>query len=397
MKLKKVYLFTSVSTQYGVLDHFIGELNNALNRQGVISRVIEAKRDDPRSFLDQLLNDPPDCTLSFNGLLPDENGRFLSDMIKIPHVACLTDAPNHFFPLVKSPYTIITCVDRNFCQTFRDFKAPHVLFMPHAVSKSLAPPLSNTPRYDLLLLNSFIDYEAIRQEWASKYPPDLIAVLEEAAELTLDDQQISYMQAFIQTLDRHLRAGKAIDPRQLDYETLLDDLEAYLGGKSRVELVQSIEEATVHIFGSQPQIGGWKKYLGKKSNVKIHSAVPFSEALELIKQAKIVLNCTPEIKQGAHERILSGLACGTAVLTLDTPYIREHFTDEENILMYGPRQWKELNQKIRTYLADDDKRYHLAGKGREKVMNHHTWDQRALHLIHELPTILENIRTQHLS
>ncbi len=93
MKLKKVYLFASLASQYNVVDHFTEELANALNRQGVISKIIEAKRDDPRAFLRAILEDPPDCTLSFNGLLPDHEGHFLADFIKIPHVACLTDSP----------------------------------------------------------------------------------------------------------------------------------------------------------------------------------------------------------------------------------------------------------------------------------------------------------------
>jgi glycosyltransferase involved in cell wall biosynthesis len=390
MKLKKVYLFASVSNQYGVIDHFTAELNNAFNRQGVISKIIEAKRDDPKGFLQQILNDPPDCTLSFNGLLPDENGNFLSDMIKIPHVAYLTDAPNHYFPMLKSSYTILSCIDRNFAQVFKDFKFPYVLFNPHAVDKSLAPSLSEPPVYDLLLLNSFIDFELVRAKWADKYSPALSQVLEEAAELTLDDLSIPYMQAFIQTLDRHLRAGKVIEPRLLNYDMIFDDLEAYLGGKARVELVQSIEDATIHIVGSDSK--GWKKYVGHQSNVKLLPAVPFTEALELMKKTKILLNCTPEIKQGLHERILSGLVSGAAVLSLQTPYLNEQFTDGEDLLMYAPRAWNELNEKIRLYLTNDDKRNHLVGKGREKVLKNHTWDQRALSLMKELPPMISQIK-----
>jgi len=180
----------------------------------------------------------------------------------------------------------------------------------------------------------------------------------------------------------------------LDYELVFDDLEAYLGGKSRVELVQSIEEATVHIVGSQPKQGGWKNYIGHKKNINVHPPVPFSEAIELFKQAKIVLNCTPEIKQGAHERIFSALACGAAVLTLETPYIKEQFKDGEDILTFAPRRWDEVNHKIHAYLADDEKRNRLVGKGREKVLKHHTWDHRALSLIQELPPILDKIKAR---
>jgi spore maturation protein CgeB len=392
MNLKKVYLFASISSQYGVVNDFTRELSNALNRQGVISRIIEAKRDDPKSFLEEILKDPPDCTLSFNGLLPDEEGRFLADLIKIPHVACLLDAPHHFFSLIKSHYNIITCIDQNFCQTFRDFQFPNVIFLPHAVSKTINPLLEPLPVYDVLMLNSFIDYDVIRQSWSHKYSPELCAVLDEAAEWTLSDPDIPYLQAFVQTLDHHLRLAKAIDPNQIDYEGLLDDLESYIGGKIHIELLRSIKDVTVHVFGSQ-EGGGWKKYLGNKHpHIKLHAPVPFSEAIELMKRAKIVLNCTPKIKQGLHERLLNSLACGAAVLTLSTPFLRENFKDEEDILLFHPRRWEELNHKIQTYIQDEDKRYHLVGKGREKVMKHHTWDQRAQTLIQELPPIIEKIR-----
>lgn len=392
MKLKKIYLFPSVASQYGVLDNFTEELANALNRQGVISSIIQADRNNPRGFLRAILDDPPDCTLSFNGLLPDGEGRFLCDMIRIPHVACLVDSPNRFFSLVKSPLNIIACPDRHFCQIFQEMNFSHVFFLPHAVSKATNPLLEAEPLYDVLMLNSFIDYESIRAEWPAKYSPALAKVLEEAAVMTMENTDLPYMHAFVQTLDHHLRGGKVIDPQLLDYSSLLEDLESYVVGKSRVDLLKSIEDVSVHIFGSQSGKVTWKKYLRNHSNIKIHPPVSFMEALELMKRTKILLNCTPQMKYGSHERILNGLACGAAVLTLETPYMREHFRDQDDILFFQLQNKAELNHKIQTYLANDDLRNHLVGKGRETVMRHDTWDHRAKLLIKELPVFLSAIK-----
>jgi spore maturation protein CgeB len=387
MELKKVYIFGALRSQYGVVDHFIEELNNAFNRQGVMSRIIIANKDKPHEFLDAILNDPPDCTLSFNGLLPDEEGRFLCDLIKIPHVACLTDSPVHFLPLTKSPLTIITCVDRHFCEFFHGLSAPHVLFLPHAVANQSISFEQNQPLYDILMLNSFIDYEEIRKAWPTKYSPLVVQLLEDAAEYCLQELDINHIQSFFKTLESHLNAGKAIDHTKLDYETLLDDLEAYFGGRSRVELLQAIEDVPVHVFGSQGEHMGWKKYTRKKSNIHIHPPVPFKEALQLMSQAKIVLNCTPEIKQGTHERILNGLL-RSGVLTMDSPFMREQFKDEQDILFFKPQKWHEVNRKIQTYLQDDEKRNQLMRKGSEKVLNFHTWDHRVNMLQEKLPPIL---------
>jgi spore maturation protein CgeB len=390
MALKKICIFPPISPQYGVVDEFTLELSAALKRQGVENEILKIDHGDPATFLQQILNDPPQCTLSFNGLLPDNDGRFLCDMINIPHVACLTDAPTHYFSLLKSPLNIITCVDKNFCKVFTDVRFPNVLFMPHAANGELKSPPVAERKFDVLVLNSFIDYEAIHQTWTRRYSPELCKVLEEAAELTFTDYQKPYLQAFVETLDKHLRAGKKIDPRQIDYEIILDELEAYIGGKNRMEMLQAIEGAEVHVFGSNPE--GWKKYLSSKKNIHVHEPVPFKKALELMQQAKIILNCTPEIKQGMHERILNGLACGAAVLTIDTPFMKEQFKDGENIQLFPNRDWKEMNKKIETLLKDESKRAKIAEGGRQKVLKEHTWDQRAAMLIKDLPPILDRIK-----
>lgn len=388
-KLELIDVFAPLTNQYGVVSSFTKELTEALDRQGVITQILTADKNNPAAFINKIFEDAPDCTLSFNGLLPDEEGRFLCDLIKIPHVAYLTDAPKHFFPLVQSQRNIIVCIDQDFRNMFLQFHFSHVLFLPHAVSKDLKPAETFDPLYDVLMLNSYIDYEATHAQWQEKFGPALKAVLEEAAEWTLADRDVSYLQAFVQTMDKHLKMGKAIDPTKLDYPDVLDNLEAYIGGKSRVELLQAIEKADVHVFGSGSE--GWKKHLKGKSNIHVHGEVPFEEAQELMKKAKIVLNATPEIKRGLHERLLSGLACGAAVLALETPYLKENFRDEKDILFYRPRQWEEVNRKLQIYLGDEDKRRKIATQGRLNVMNHHTWDHRAKELVQALPSILNQI------
>lgn len=389
-EIKKIDLFASPFNQYGVIDAFLEGLAEALNRHGVRARILTANYHDPASFIDQILADAPDCTLSFNGLLPDSQGRFLADLIKIPHVAFLTDAPNHFFPIIRSQYTILSCVDQNFCYFFHQFRLPNVMFLPHAVNRSLVS--SDQPReYEVLMLASFIDCDEIRNEWKKKYGPALTQVLEEAAEKTLTERDTPYLRAFVETLDHHQRLGADINPKQIDYESILNDLEGYIVGKSRLDVLRAIRDVPVHLFGRNEN-GGWQKYLKNHSNIHIHPEVPYKEALELMKKAKIVINITPQIKLGTHERILSGLMSGAAVLTLTTPFMVEHFEEGKDIAFFGPQNWDEMNRKIQFYLNDEYQRQELAKKGREKVLQFHTWDQRVQTLLSELPAMLDQVK-----
>src|SRR5262249_44553215 len=154
--IKRIDLFMPPNlSQYGVLHHFTKKLQEAFSRLSVNCRILEAQRNNPKPFLTELFKDPPDCTLSFNGLLPDEEGRFFADLIRIPHVAYVVDSPNSFVSLVQSPFTIIASVDGKSCEFFRGIHGAHVLFMPHGVEKDLGMEFYDHERpYDVLLLSS---------------------------------------------------------------------------------------------------------------------------------------------------------------------------------------------------------------------------------------------------
>lgn len=392
--IKRIDLFMPPNfSQYGVLHHFTKKLQEAFLRLGVNCRILEAQRNNPKPFLTELFQDPPDCTLSFNGLLPDEEGRFFCDLIRIPHVAYVVDSPNGFVSLVKSPFTIIASVDKQACDFFRGINATSVLFMPHGVEKNLGFESYEQDRpYDVLLLSSCIDYEQIRQQWNKQYPKGLGQVLDEAAEKAMADDRLSYVQAFVTSLDAYVAKGGEVDPEKINFIELLDVLEMYIRGRARVQMVRAIKDAKVSIFGAPSKTTSWEKQLGKQSNVVIHDAVPYDQALELMQRSKIVLNSCAWIKYGIHERILAGLASGALVITDDNPYIDQQFKDGASVATYHYGKEETLNALVNDYLSDEAKRRKVVAAGREQVMHHHTWDHRAQALLKELEPMLQKIR-----
>lgn len=392
MVVKKIVLFAPIAGQYGAMHCFTEELAKAFERQGVTCRILHAQRDKPAEFIDALLADQPDCTLSFNGLLPDGEGRFLADMLKIPHVAYIIDSPNHFFTLSRSPYTIIASIDRDFCDFYHGLHCPYVLFSPHAVDQALAPLKGEKRTHDILMLSTFIDYEAVRNQWKKKYSPAICSVLEHACEILLSEPRISYIQSFVQALDHALKKSAPINPIELNLGELFDEIELYARGKDRIELVKAIEDIPVTVVGAGNTIENWKKYLGKHHNRIIpQNEISYQETPTLMKKSKIVLNSSPTIKNGAHERIFAGLACGASVVATDNIYVKELFAEGNGVLRYRPNQWKEVNEAVHTLLSNESERADAALKGREIVMNGHTWDHRAKALLKALPDILKKL------
>jgi len=69
-------------------------------------------------------------------------------------------------------------------------------------------------------------------------------------------------------------------------------------------------------------------------------------------------------------------------LVLD--YLKEHFTDGEDIVLFKRSELDELPRKIRYLLEHDDIREQIAIAGCEKAMREHTWRRRAEQLLEML-------------
>lgn len=387
MMFRRMDVFYSARSQYGVLDHFTYQMFAALERLGINCRMVEVLKEDPLNlFLKQLMEDPPECTLSFNGLLPNKSGDFLADRIEIPHIACIVDSPHYFLKLTESSHTIVTCPD-HFASTFFTplFQNP-VLFMPHAVEKDL---LLNPPEeekiYPVLMPASCIDYNARKEQWKLRYPYPIFKALKEAAAIVLGDQVTPFVQAMATTFEIYTRVET--DPRikEINSIRLLDELEKYVRGKDRAKLIKAIKDAPVHVYGAAEGDSDWAKCLGETpSNVILNPSISFTETREMMKRSKIVLNSCPTIKTGSHERILTGIACGALVITSENSYLKRYFKDGESIVFYRHGQWDEINEKVNYYLAHEHERRNIVEKGREIVLQHHTWDHRANELIKNL-------------
>lgn len=368
----KVDLLMPSSSQYEVIHHFARKFYEAFIRQGVSCRLLSG---DERVYA--TLNNPPDFTLGFNGALKMEDGSLFCDHIKVPHVACLIDPPFRFLELTKSPYVIITCDDQSGCAFLKKRRFDSTLFMPHAVEKELMPDPTLNRVYDVVFLGTCIDAEGRRKRWRKQFPKNLVNMMEDAAEATLSDDKTS----FISILEEKL------DPEE--YQTIYEEVELYVKGRDRLDLIRAFSEQEIHLFGGSLDEVGWKEKFKNKLNLHIHPPVSYKEALIIMKQSKIVLNSSIKNKLGGHERIFSALASGAGIVTNDNLLMRKYFAESE-ILLFNRKNLQELNDRVKELLAHEDQRIEMADKGRELVMKGHTWD-------HRLNTLLEDLGMKLLS
>ena len=374
--------------QYSSKLYFTEKLAEALKNQGVEVKILQWSSGPVPDFIIKTIEkEKPDLTASFNQPAPLDDKSYFFENLQIPHLTLLLDPAIYEINLATSPYAIVSCVDQADCQFFQSTVFENVFFLPHAVEKELSFDVKTTRKYDVVFSGTCYDPDNLRAWWLAHHPPEVVRVIEEAIEIGLSDNYTSFYQAVMQSLLQNRISPKSVDTLRIAYY-----VDFYMRGIERIELIRAINEAEVHIFGGQSwreelPILSWKDYFKDQKNVIIHEPVKYSELLEVLKQTKICLNSMPMFKKGSHERIFASLACGAVPITSDNLFVRDHFIDNQDLIMFQFEDLGVVNEKVNSLLRDEKWRQAIASSGRKKVMEFHTWDQRAKKIIESISGI----------
>lgn len=375
--IQKVLFFLPMQSRYNTLHFFSSELAAAFNSQGVECKLVDFSTLSFPELLSIVRDWDAEVTVSFNGLAPDPKRGFLSEFLGLPHLALLVDPPYRLLPLKDDPYSAIGCVDDSYCKLFKSLSQKHSFPFYHAASSTMTYDENTERPIDLVLLGSFLDYRQLEFEWKETMPKKVYQLLIDVAEATLADTHSSSLEILLALTNSPV---KQIETAHYEGYSLLElwyQIECYIRGKDRLELIQALDEHTVHVYGV-----GWEKaFENPPKHIQLHKALSYNEGLEVLKKSKIALNSVPVFKEGSHERLFVSPCCGAAVLSNETEFIKKNFSIGREILTYSPKDKSGVNALVQQYLSDESARKTLVKSAESLIRTSHTWEQRALQLI----------------
>lgn len=378
----KICVIEPEGSRYDVLNHFSESLSQALMAHGVQVITVDLAFINKNPFRKFLESEGVDCTLSFNMLLT-RDGKDMWDLIHFPHICCTVDSPDFFFHFGTSPYCLVTLRDKAFYRMFKDLHYDKAMVMYHAVDSTLKPDWERPRPYPIVYLGSYFD-DTYVEETVKLLPIWSLKVIDLTVDKVLSDDHTPYHVAFLEVCKK---AG--VPPAELaslPHTRVLHLVEYMIRQKDRLNLIRGIRKHEVHVFGS----GDWKTAFKDQPNVIIHPEVPFDEALEICRSAKIVLSSSPNSKEGGHERVFYAYGCGACPMTGQNLFFKEYYRDHESILFYS--KYDEIDDKLTPYLQDEKLRQDLVKKGWEITLQNHTWDKRAQEIILQAPPIIEKMK-----
>ncbi|MGM0440264.1 MAG: glycosyltransferase family protein [Chlamydiota bacterium] len=375
----KIILYDKISSLYDVQNYFTSCLYKALSKQGVHLELISQL--SPQELPQFIEREKPLCLAGF-AAVDLYKGALLCDILQLPQFFWLLDLPFHYTSRVASPYSIIgTIEDRPVWEYDHGEKT---LFLPHAADVEQKAAVSSDRPYEVVFIGSCPDYKAIKQNWLYRYPRRVVEFMEGVAEDVLSNKNLVFNQHLLNKWQQ-----EGLEKSQIAWDSVAAEVEGYLKGRARIALIDAIEDAEVHIWGHSPEF--WGHYFGNKDNVIIHPEVGHHQALQIMQQAKVLLNSIPSFNSGSHERIFSGLASGCLVLADDKPFLRTIFNEREGVIFYQHSELSQVNDIINSYLDNELLRCSDVIAGQANVLENHTWDNRAEQLIEQLPKLVSLI------
>lgn len=388
-KVKKVCFLVNYN-QYETKRYFTKKFSEAMIRAGIESRIYDvAETKNYENLVESIQEFQPDFTLSFNSSLPLLDNIYLWDRLKIPHLSILLDPSLYSVNLINSPYSIISCVDHFDCYGLSTQNFDRVFFMPHAIERDLFEKETLNKEYDIVFIGSYYDYKTLRKNWENELSEEESLIILKAVEMILSQKEISLQVALM----RMWKESK-LPQEGINFLKLFTYIDKYSRGLARVNLIKSIKNHTIHIFGAPiendlPSVMNWEDVLQSQSNVVIHKSITYSESLEILRKSKISLNSSPHFKDGSHERIFSSFAANALTITNETLYTDREFPNEKRIVYSND---SEIESKIDFFLKNDMERQRLVLKYKEIILKNHTWDNRVSLLREIMPIMISNTK-----
>lgn len=349
---------------------FTEQLAAAFERQGVATLTLDLAQVQFTDVLRVAREEQPDMTCCFNGVLPDEQRGFLCEFLDIPHFAWILDPPYEFLPLKDSPYNLIGVVDASYRALYSALGCDNCLFLPHGTDPQVSDEMEKI--YEVALIGTCLDANVQEAQWKELLPANAVKLLYRAAESVKADADTTPLDALCREAGVSLAEMETAVAHDIPLIQLWVQLERYLRGRDRLDLIDAIDDADLHLFGR-----GWKEAVGDlKGNIHIHPAVDYPQAMQVMAQSKILINSVPVFKHGGHERIFTGPCQGAAVMANESAYLQENFEPGVDILTYSLSDKSGVNALLKEYLGDEVKRQALVRAAREKILKDHSWDAR---------------------
>ncbi|WP_421663928.1 glycosyltransferase family protein [Lysinibacillus telephonicus] len=371
------FLLLKGNSQYNVLRYWTDALAVGFEKIGVEADVLDLRFVDDH-IINKYLKNNYDAVIAFNGYLK-ENEAF-SNFLNCPYIYLLIDHPIDHLGRIRNlrPGDILTLMDRNDVNNLYHFgyDFENTYLLPHAaIELSLE---KEEKSIDILVSGTYSNYSQY-MNFIEGQSPILFNICKEVIDSCLEDSSKYYIDEFLYSFEKRGLPIKLRINENPEIIKIVRVIGRYLYSINRLRVITALAEEgmTIDIFGN-----GWENSpLANYPNVRLHKPVNYWQTQKLMRQSKIVLSFQALLRDGTHERVFAGMAANSVVVTNETPYLKELFQSEKELIFYNFNDLGLMVQNVRNLLHDEQYREAISDAARQAIVGNHTFNQRAQQIV----------------
>lgn len=370
------------------LDLYTDEFVKIFTGQDAECLVVDAARiEDEMVRLKVFLISEVTAVISLNNVglhLEFEEERNIWDQYQIPFFNIMMDHPFHYKTALDTApeQMVLLCMDRNHVEYVKRFfpNIKKVYFFPHAgIERCQQIPISER-KIDVLYAGGLSRYaaEGLIPDLGKIQEFDAFALVKKALEILIQRPELTteyVIEMCIKEINLMFN-----DKRLGEIITELRFLDSLAVSFYREQMIRTLAGLgiTVTVFGL-----GWDRCEWESTNVIYGGVLPPVQILELMNQSKIVLNTMTWFKRGAHDRVFNGMLAGAAVVSDQSEYLQEQFTNGEQLQMFSLREMEDIAEAVKMLLSDENCAQNMADCGYQQAKKQHMWKNRLqdIHLL----------------
>lgn len=362
-------------SQYGAGVYFLKSLADGLEKYGCMVEILDlnipviAERIEKEKICKTKVYD---VVFLFNAAGIESVKRFIEDEDTIIWNFMVDHPYYHTYRMDNSSGNcIVSFPDYNhvaFCEEY--FKnIEYLTFMPHGGGECKSTNPYEERKYEVVFTGSYGNPKTYTEK-LNRYSKEIQQFLEDII-VKLHEGQDTYENLLLTGLK-----GNALDEcskiELLEEFSFIDGYVRQINRMMMLEVIAS-QKIHIHIWGN-----GWENYESNYPEyLHIHPACTFEESLEIMADAKIVLNNIPLFRNGSHERVFSAMLCGAVCVSERTIYLENEFKENEELVFFDYAHLEQLPLKVKFLLEHPALAKHMAVCGYQKAKYTHTWEARA--------------------
>lgn len=345
---------------YNSTQVFAQGLSDGLRAIGISTRIVDIEPAKIVKIFNDIQTNKPDLTCSFSDVT--YHRKPICEHFNRPHLSLFVDPAIYFLHQLQAKQSWVSYVDQHDQQLLNGMNFTQHFFLPHAGDPKMLQSPSSARHYQAVFFGSCIDYNVLSQTWLGKYPKAICDVLQKTCDKVLSQRMDSILYVLLETL-----VENGFTPQEHNLAIYHHEIDQYIRGKDRVELLKSLHHLKIDLFGNTEKL--WQKYLVNCPHISIHAAISFEDSIKIMKNAKIVINSSARFKAGSHERLFYAALAGALVITNETLFTQQFFP-EESFLTYQPGVYKVKDASLATMQE-------MVERCQQHVLEQHTWQKRA--------------------